>query len=124
MSSHALNLQVDYKNASPRFLGWVVAAFSFSQLIGSPFFGFWGDKRPTREPLVIALIINVIFNVLYSYCGAFPSGLASWVMLVSRAMVGFAAGEFSIVLPISNFDGCTLVSHACTSPAACKQWLS
>ena len=85
-------LQVDYKNASARFLGWVVASFSFGQLVGSPFFGFWGDKRPTREPLIIALLINVIFNILYAYCGAFQSGIAGWVMLVSRAMVGFAAG--------------------------------
>ena len=88
------NSQVDYKNASARFLGWVVAAFSFGQLVGSPFFGFWADKRPTREPLVIALLISIIFNVLYSYCGAFRSGLASWIMLVSRALVGFAAGTY------------------------------
>ena len=96
--SHALKLQVDYKNASPRVLGWVVAAFSFGQLLGSPFFGFWGDKRPAREPLIVALLIMVTFNILYAYCGAFKSGLASWIMLVARAMVGFAAGELSIVL--------------------------
>ena len=69
-----------------------MAAYSFGQLIASPFFGFWADKRPTREPLIFALLINVIFNVLYCYCGAFESGVASWVMLASRAMVGFGAG--------------------------------
>ena len=85
--------QVDYENASAKFLGWVIAAFSFGQLVGSPFLGFWADKRPAREPLIVALLINLIFNVLYSDCGAFPSGVAGWIMLVSRAMVGFAAGE-------------------------------
>ena len=89
-------LQVDYKNASATFLGWIVAAYSFGQLIASPLFGFWADKRPTREPLIIALIINVVFNVLYSYCGAFRSGISSWIMLVSRAMVGFGAGVFKL----------------------------
>ena len=97
MTTHTLRhsnctTQVDYKNASAKFLGWIVAAYSFGQLLASPFFGFWADKRPTREPLIIALLINVVFNVLYAYCGAFESGLASWMMLVSRAMVGFGAG--------------------------------
>ena len=85
-------LQVDFKHASATFLGWIVAAYSFGQLIASPFFGFWADKRPAREPLIFALLINVIFNVLYSYCEAFEPGVASWVMLASRAMVGFGAG--------------------------------
>ena len=74
-----------------------MAAYSFGQLLASPFFGFWADKRPAREPLIIALLINVIFSVLYSYCGAFPSGVAGWIMLVSRAMVGFGAGPNMVV---------------------------
>ena len=86
--------QVDYEDASAKFLGWIVAAYSFGQLLASPFFGFWGDKRPTREPLIIALLINVIFSVLYSYCGAFQSGITGWIMLVSRALVGFSAGIY------------------------------
>jgi ceroid-lipofuscinosis MFS transporter 7 len=90
-------IQVDNKNASVKFLGWVIAVFSFGQLVGSPLFGFWSDKRPAREPLIVALLVNVIFNVLYSYCGAFPSGLAGWIMLVSRAMVGFTTGKCSSI---------------------------
>ena len=79
-------------NATAAFLGWIVAAYSFGQLVASPFFGFWADKRPMREPLIVALLINVVFNVLYSYCGAFKSGVSCWMLLVSRAMVGFGAG--------------------------------
>ena len=88
-----LLMQVDSKNASAQFLGWVIAVFSFGQLVGAPLLGIWGDKRPMREPLIAALLIMVLFNVLYSYCGAFRSGLASWIMLVSRAMAGFGAGK-------------------------------
>jgi MFS family permease len=93
LATKQLLIQVDDKNASVKFLGWVIAVFCFDQLIGSPLIGFWGEKRPTREPLIIALLIDVIFHVLYSYCGGFPSGLAGWIMLVSRAMVGFATGS-------------------------------
>lgn len=98
-------IQVDDENSSAKFLGWVIAAFSFGQLIGSPFFGFWGDKRPTREPLIVALLIMVLFNIVYSYCGAFKSGLAGWIMLVSRAMVGFGAGKcLSSILSTASCD--------------------
>ena len=101
--------QVDYENASVKFLGWIVAAYSFGQLLASPFFGFWADKRPTREPLIIGLLIIVIFNVLYSYCGAFQSGLAGWIMLVSRAMVGFGAG-LNMVVYVHVYM-CAIVTH-------------
>ena len=87
-----LTLQVDYANASTKFLGWVVASYSFGQLVASPFFGLWADVRPTREPLVAAFVINIVFNVLYSYLGVFKSGIAGWVMIASRILVGFGAG--------------------------------
>ena len=83
---------MDYKNASTKFLGWVVASYSFGQLLASPVFGLWADVRPTREPLVAAFVINIIFNVLYSYLGVFSSGVAGWVMIASRSLVGFGAG--------------------------------
>ena len=92
--SHSF-IQVDYKNATTKFLGWVVASYSFGQLVASPVFGIWADHRPTREPLIVALVFNVIFNVLYSYCEAFGGGVAGWVMIASRTLVGFGAGLLS-----------------------------
>lgn len=84
--------QVDYSHASASFLGWVVAAYSFGQLVASPFFGAWADWRPTREPLVFSLVITVVFNLLYSWTGAFSADIAGWILLISRALVGFGAG--------------------------------
>lgn len=85
-------MQVDYENSSTKFLGWVVASYSFGQLVASPFFGTWADHRPTREPLIVATTINIVFNVVYSYLGAFESGVAGWMMIMSRSLVGFGAG--------------------------------
>lgn len=90
---HCISLQIDYQHATASFLGWVVAAYSFGQLVASPLFGLWGDYRPTREPLLISLVINVIFSLLYSFAGAFPAGVAGWILIVARCMVGFGAGQ-------------------------------
>lgn len=90
-------LEVDYTHAHASFLGWVVAAYSFGQLVASPLFGFWADRRPAREPLFVALVINVVFSVLYCYCGAIPAGISGYILIVSRAMVGFGAAVAAIV---------------------------
>ena len=90
-------MQVDYTNATTKFLGWVVASFSFGQLVASPIFGLWADVRPTREPLVAAFAFNIVFSLLYSYLGAFGSGVAGWVMIASRFLMGFGAGVWVFV---------------------------
>ena len=89
----SLSVQVDV-HVSTKFLGWVVAAYSVGQLVASPLLGFWADHRPTREPLIISLIFNVVFSVLYCYAGAFTAQhqLSGWVVLVSRAFIGIGAG--------------------------------
>lgn len=69
-----------------------MAAYSVGQLIASPILGGWADCRPTREPLIVSLIINVVFSVLYCYAGAFPQNVSLWIVLVSRALIGFGAG--------------------------------
>lgn len=86
--------QVDQVNATPFFLGWVVASYSFGQLVASPLFGFWADKRPVREPMLVAMVINIVFSLLYCYCDAIPAGVSGYILIVSRAMVGFGAGIY------------------------------
>lgn len=87
----SLFCQVD-PSATASFLGYVVAAYSLGQLVASPFFGVWSNHRPVREPLVVSTIINVAANIVYAYANAFPAG-KKWALLVSRAFVGFGAGE-------------------------------
>lgn len=68
-----------------------MAAYSVGQLVASPVLGVWADHRPTREPLIVSLAINVVFSVLYCFAGAFHS-VSGWIILISRALIGFGAG--------------------------------
>lgn len=91
----AASLQIDYVHANSSFLGWIVAAYSFGQLVASPLFGLCADYMPTMVPLVVSLLISIVFNVFYCYAGAFGPGSAGWVLVVTRALIGFGAGELS-----------------------------
>ena len=42
---------------------------------------------------MISLLINIVFNVFYSYAGVFGDGEAGFILIVTRALVGFGAGE-------------------------------
>ena len=44
----------------------------------------------------MSLLINIVFNVFYSYAGAFQDDphVPGWVVLASRALIGFGAGEY------------------------------
>ena len=72
-----------------------MAAYSVGQLVASPVLGVWADRRPTREPLIVSLVINIVFSVLYCYAGAFPGQhhVSTWIVLVSRVLIGFGAGK-------------------------------
>jgi MFS transporter, ceroid-lipofuscinosis neuronal protein 7 len=77
------------------FLGWVVASYSLGQLLASPLFGIWGNKRGAKEPLIISTTINVIGNVMYCFSSS-PSQNNDWFMLVARFIVGFGAGNVAV----------------------------
>eukprot|EP01133_Synstelium_polycarpum_P009823 gene9823-11473_t len=38
----------------------VVACYSAGQFIGSPIFGYWGNKRSPREPINISIVISIV----------------------------------------------------------------
>lgn len=84
----------DSANAS--FLGWVVAAYSLGQMLASPIFGLWSNHRPRREPLVCSIIINLSANIYYAYA-YLPRTNNKFHMLMSRAFVGFGAGNVAVV---------------------------
>ncbi|XP_070711086.1 major facilitator superfamily domain-containing protein 8 isoform X1 [Pempheris klunzingeri] len=84
----------DSANAS--FLGWVVAAYSLGQMVASPIFGVWSNYRPRREPLVCSIFINLSANIYYAYA-YLPRTNNKFHMLISRAFVGFGAGNVAVV---------------------------
>ncbi|CAJ1086270.1 major facilitator superfamily domain-containing protein 8 isoform X1 [Xyrichtys novacula] len=84
----------DTANAS--FLGWVVAAYSLGQMVASPIFGLWSNHRPRREPLVCSIFINLSANIYYAYA-YLPPNNNKYHILISRAFVGFGAGNVAVV---------------------------
>lgn len=82
--------------ADASFLGWVVAAYSLGQMVASPIFGWWSNHRPRREPLVCSILINLSANIYYAYV-YLPKTNNKFHMLMSRAFVGFGAGNVAVV---------------------------
>uniref|UniRef100_A0A7N6AMR0 Major facilitator superfamily (MFS) profile domain-containing protein n=1 Tax=Anabas testudineus TaxID=64144 RepID=A0A7N6AMR0_ANATE len=89
-------LQKIDESADASFLGWVVAAYSLGQMVASPIFGLWSNKRPRREPLVCSIFINLSANIYYAYV-YLPRTNNKFHMLISRAFVGFGAGNVAVV---------------------------
>lgn len=83
-------------DADASFLGWVVAAYSLAQMVASPIFGLWSNYRPRREPLVCSIFINLSANIYYAYA-YLPRTNNKFHMLMSRAFVGFGAGNVAVV---------------------------
>lgn len=83
-------------SADASFLGWVVAAYSLGQMIASPLFGLWSNHRPRREPLICSIFINLSANIYYAYV-YLPKTENKYHMLMSRAFVGFGAGNVAVV---------------------------
>lgn len=83
-------------SADASFLGWVVAAYSLGQMVASPMFGWWSNHRPRREPLVCSIFINLSANIYYAYV-YLPKTNNKFHMLMSRAFVGFGAGNVAVV---------------------------
>lgn len=88
-----LGFQVD-SSADASFLGWMVAAYSLGQMVASPLFGLWSNHRPRKEPLVCSVAINLAANIYYAYA-YLPKTNNKYHMLISRAFVGFGAGDAS-----------------------------
>ena len=56
--------------------------------MGSLLLGYWYNKRGPREALVVALLISIMGNFMYSF-GFITS---KWIVLISRFLVGFGSG--------------------------------
>uniref|UniRef100_A0A3B3VHZ3 Major facilitator superfamily domain containing 8 n=1 Tax=Poecilia latipinna TaxID=48699 RepID=A0A3B3VHZ3_9TELE len=89
-------LQKVDSSADASFLGWMVAAYSLGQMVASPLFGLWSNHRLRREPLVCSIVINLAANIYYAYA-YLPKTNNKYHMLMSRAFVGFGAGNVAVV---------------------------
>lgn len=105
LSPSSLPSQLTGGRASTTFLGIVVAGYSLGQLVTSPVLGIWSDRRPTREPLLVSLIVCVVANVGYCYASALSSQ-GEYVVLAARVLVGASAGRvlFSFSLALLHLN--------------------
>jgi len=70
--------------------GAVVSAFSLMQFLATAFLGRLSDRIGRRPILLTTMIINVAGYVLFAFAGSYL------VLLISRIVCGFAAGNISV----------------------------
>ncbi|XP_050512598.1 major facilitator superfamily domain-containing protein 8 [Diabrotica virgifera virgifera] len=79
--------------ASKEFMGFIIAANPFAQMIFSPLVGWWTNRLGSiRLPLISSLTVFMISSAIYSCLEIFPSHRKHW-MLWSRFLVGVSSAS-------------------------------
>lgn len=92
LSFTLIQLQPDVKQSS---FGLVVAMYSLSQCIFSPFFGYWSNKiGEVRLPLIVGFMIMAAGNISYLSL-QFWSNHHLYVMMAARLIAGAGTGTFT-----------------------------
>lgn len=86
---------LDRVGGSKAFLGYLVSAFSFGQLIGSPYFGYWANHWRYKYIFFISGMLKVVGNLMYAFSDS-VSGRADFFMLEARLLVGLGAGNMAL----------------------------
>ncbi|CAD5229691.1 unnamed protein product [Bursaphelenchus okinawaensis] len=92
-------LQVLDPSVTEQFYGYVVAIYSFAQILGGPLIGYWSHKiKSVKEPIIICLAISIFGNLLY-LCAQTVEKTAyrRYIILASRAIIGFSASIVSLL---------------------------
>lgn len=75
------------------FIGYIIAANPLAQMISSPLFGWWTNKRKSsRVPLITSMVIFFLANIMYATITLFPTNRKFW-MIVARSLVGVSSGK-------------------------------
>lgn len=85
-------------HASENVVGWAVAVNSAGSFLASPLFGWWADRRSTREVLAVSLCVMVGGNIMYSLATNI------WILLVGRFIVGVASGIHVLLIDVLLID--------------------
>lgn len=77
-----------------------MASYSLGQLVGSPVFGWWANRRPSKEPLLVSCFMVCVGSCMYAYSDSLSGHNTSnaCFMIASRFLIGFGAGKFSVCL--------------------------
>ncbi|OCT80600.1 major facilitator superfamily domain-containing protein 8-like [Xenopus laevis] len=74
-------------DAEPVFLGLVLSAFSFTELLVGPLFGYWSDRTgQTKSVIILSNFFEIAGNLMYFV------GISKWFLLCSRLVAGVGSG--------------------------------
>ncbi|XP_073531454.1 major facilitator superfamily domain-containing protein 8-like [Phyllobates terribilis] len=74
-------------DAQPFFLGLVLSAFSLTELLSGPVFGYWSDRTgKTKNVILLSNCFEIAGNFMYFV------GISKWFLLGSRLVAGVGAG--------------------------------
>ncbi|CAG9769661.1 unnamed protein product [Ceutorhynchus assimilis] len=80
-------------SAGKEFMGFIVAANPFGQMLFSPLVGWWSNKLGSiRIPLIFSLLLFTFASGIYSCLELFDSHIKHW-MLWSRFLVGVSSAN-------------------------------
>ncbi|CAH1969756.1 unnamed protein product [Acanthoscelides obtectus] len=81
--------------AGKEFMGLIVAANPFAQMVFSPIVGWWSNRLGSiRIPLIMSLVVFALASSTYSSLEVFPSYRKYW-MLASRFLVGVSSANIA-----------------------------
>ena len=84
---------LQFLNAPPEFLGWVVSFYSLGQIFGSPIAGWLSNRLTSKRLLTMSSTLGLLSSALYALA---PSYLC---IMFSRLLTGISAGmEFTTEL--------------------------
>ncbi|XP_045467057.1 major facilitator superfamily domain-containing protein 8 [Harmonia axyridis] len=82
--------------AGKEFMGYIVAANPFAQMLFSPLVGWWSNKLGNiRIPVVISLMIFAVSSAMYSSIEMLDDN-RKYYMLASRFLVGVSSANIAI----------------------------
>ncbi|XP_031757612.1 uncharacterized protein LOC733858 isoform X1 [Xenopus tropicalis] len=74
-------------DAEPVFLGLVLSALSFTELLVGPLFGYWSDRTgQTKRVIILSNFFEIAGNLMYFV------GISKWFLLGSRLVAGVGSG--------------------------------
>uniref|UniRef100_A0AC35GTN8 Major facilitator superfamily (MFS) profile domain-containing protein n=1 Tax=Panagrolaimus sp. PS1159 TaxID=55785 RepID=A0AC35GTN8_9BILA len=90
-------LQEIDKTVTENFLGFVIAAYSFGDLISSPIFGYLSHKIGKIKPLIFVGFLFMFFgNLIYVFAGIMPFK-QRYFILFARFLSGFGFSYVSLL---------------------------
>ena len=97
---NVLIFQID-PNVSTLFLGLTASSYSISHFLFAFLFGFWVEKRNAKEPLLFSVSTIIVGSIIYAYAETVSGSAGSYMVFVSRSVVGLVAGKAFYVLALS-----------------------